>query len=86
MPAEINRTSESASEDSYSERLPIVMTVPEVAELLRVATKTVYKYKDCDDLPAHQLVKGGAVRFYQHEVLQWMARKATTFGTGKDRE
>jgi excisionase family DNA binding protein len=59
---------------SATPRVPIVLTVSEVAALMRVAEKTVYKYKDCDGLPFHQLVKGGAVRFYQHEVLEWMTR------------
>jgi excisionase family DNA binding protein len=50
--------------------VPVVMTAHEVASLLRVSPKTVYKYKDCDGLPFRQF--GGAVRFYQHEVLDWM--------------
>lgn len=52
--------------------VPVVMTAKEVAALLRVAISTVYKYKDCDGLPAHRF--GGAVRFYQHEILDWMNR------------
>lgn len=78
MPPEVISISESASGDASSHGLPAVMTAPEVAKLLRVALKTVYKYKDCDGLPAHQAIKGGAVRFYKHEVLVWMAKNSTT--------
>lgn len=62
----------SGEERQGATSVPVVMTAKEVAELLRVSPKTVYKYKDVDGLPSHKLV--GAVRFYQHEVLQWMAR------------
>ncbi len=55
------------------EALPVVMTAREVAKLMRVAVPTVYKYKDCLGLPCRRF--GTAVRFYQHEVVEWMDRE-----------
>lgn len=63
---------DAMKDSSASSTVPVVMTAREVAALLRVAISTVYKYKDCDGLPTHRF--GGAVRFYQDEVLDWMNR------------
>ena len=54
--------------------IPLVMTAVEVGNLLHVAQKTVYKLKDCDGLPFRRF--GGSVRFYQHEVLDWMENQS----------
>lgn len=65
----------AAREGRAQNFIPNVLKVSEVAALLRCAKSTVYKYKECDGLPCHQPVPGGAVRFYEHEVLEWMDRK-----------
>jgi excisionase family DNA binding protein len=68
----VNATHPESSDSKYV--VPIVLTAAEVGHVLRVATKTVYKLKDCDGLPFRRF--GGSVRFYQHEVLDWMENQS----------
>jgi excisionase family DNA binding protein len=46
------------------------MTVPEVAEYLRLAMITVYRLAEKKDLPAFKA--GGKWRFIKSEVDQWL--------------
>lgn len=52
-------------------RLPEVLTVDEVAELLRVNRKTVYSAIQRGKLPARRL--GTAIRISRDQVLRWLA-------------
>lgn len=59
-----------------TEITPVVMTNVEVGALLCVRPKTVYTLKDRDGLPYHKF--GGSVRFYLHEVLDWMDQQPSS--------
>ncbi len=48
-----------------------VLTVPEVAELLRVSTDTVRRWMRHNGLPHSQFCKGGVIRFDHDTVLEW---------------
>lgn len=71
MPTD-NITGNNAGQNEHGtdQFAPDVMTASEVAALMRVSPVTVYKWKDSDGLPFHKFC--GAIRFYRHEVLQWM--------------
>lgn len=64
-----------AVEGDLQDTAPIVLTAAEVGAMLKVANKTVYKWKDDNGLPSHKF--GGSVRFYLHEVLAWMDEQPT---------
>lgn len=49
-----------------------MLTVKQVAEILGLATKTVYKLKDRGLLAFHQF--GGAIRFSQEDVDDYIGR------------
>lgn len=48
-----------------------LLTVPEVADLLRLKPKTVYEWVGKGRLPCFRL--GGRIRFSRSEVLRWLA-------------
>jgi len=50
------------------------MTLPEVAEYLRLSTHTIYKMAQNGRIPA--LKAGAAWRFNQAEIDEWMKREA----------
>jgi excisionase family DNA binding protein len=53
-------------------RIPEVLTADELALLLRVNRKTVYKSFKAGEIPGGRHV-GGAIRFSRDRVLQWLA-------------
>ena len=51
--------------------LPFYLTVPEVANMLRLSAKSIYRLVDQDPtMPAIKL--GGAIRFPQARLLKWL--------------
>lgn len=64
----------AADLDIYGEptSLPILMTVTEVADLLRVSTKAVYDMVRRGQLPGARKV-GGSWRFHRDKLLDWIA-------------
>jgi excisionase family DNA binding protein len=49
-----------------------LMTVGEVAELLRVSTRMIYRLKDAGRMP-QPLKLGGSVRWRRAELMAWIA-------------
>lgn len=57
-------------------RNPIdLLTVPEVARLLRVRESTVYTWAEAGLLPCHRV--GRLLRFDRGQVLAWLDRRGT---------
>ncbi|WP_238442568.1 helix-turn-helix domain-containing protein [Desulforamulus reducens] len=54
-------------------QFPPVLTVKEVAELLRVSRSTVYELIKQGELPYFQI--GNKKRFQTEQILQWVARR-----------
>lgn len=55
-----------------SEKLPEILTVPEVARFLRVNRKTVYDLANQGRLPgAHRV--GRTIRVYRRTMLRWLS-------------
>ena len=50
-----------------------ILTIPEVAELLRVAEKTVYSLAQKGELPAFKV--GGQWRFSRTAIESWIAER-----------
>ena len=50
-----------------------ILTIPEVAELLRVAEKTVYALAQRGELPAFKV--GGQWRFSRSAIQEWIERR-----------
>lgn len=50
-----------------------ILTIPEVAELLRVAEKTVYSLAQKGELPAFKV--GGQWRFSRNAIESWIAER-----------
>ena len=59
---------ESGGDDTTE--LPVFLTVPEVAALLRLAPNTVYDLHSRNELPGGRRL-GRAIRFHRETVLQW---------------
>ena len=51
--------------------LPEFLTVPEMAELLRLTTNTVYELFAQGELPGGRKLGRRAIRFHRDTVLQW---------------
>ncbi|MBB3525942.1 helix-turn-helix domain-containing protein [Rhizobium sp. NZLR1b] len=59
-----------------------ILTLPEVAQLLKVAERTVYTMAQKGQLPAFKV--GGQWRFQRIEIDQWIEQlKASTRDEGK---
>jgi excisionase family DNA binding protein len=71
--------SESNVENSGLGELPLVLTVDEVAELLRVDRKTAYAVIAAGGLPGVRRV-GRSLRISRDAVLEWLSK-----GTGRER-
>ncbi|MCX5699589.1 MAG: helix-turn-helix domain-containing protein [Candidatus Omnitrophica bacterium] len=50
-----------------------VMTVEEVAALLRIEPRTVYRKVEANEIPgAFRVGQDGAIRFVKEEILKWI--------------
>ena len=79
MPTEQAALTQEAPQESTSELaevLPPVLTVDEVAALLRVARKTVYAQIDRGEIPGTRRV-GRAIRVSRDVVLEWLRQRVT---------
>lgn len=61
-----------------------ILTLPEVAQLLKVAEKTVYSMAQKGQLPAFKV--GGQWRFKRVDLDQWIERQKAARDAGEDRE
>jgi excisionase family DNA binding protein len=59
-----------------------ILTLQEVAELLRVAEKTVYGMAQRKDLPAFKV--GGQWRFRREDLDRWIDQQTRTTAAGSD--
>ena len=66
------------------QRLPVLMTIEEVAELLRCSAGTVERYVYSHDLPAIHI--GRERRFRADDVLEFIAARPTAKRNGKARK
>ena len=53
-----------------------LLTARQVADTLGVSTETVLRWTRRGDLPAIRL-PGGAIRYREHDLDDWLARRAT---------
>ena len=62
-----------------------ILTLPEVAQLLKVAEKTVYTMAQKGELPAFKV--GGQWRFRRTDLDAWIdAKTRRSDGSGEDRQ
>ena len=61
-----------------------ILTIPEVASLLKVAEKTVYGLAQKSDLPAFKV--GGQWRFRRAAIDSWIDVKTQTAGVRPDND
>jgi excisionase family DNA binding protein len=61
-----------------------ILTLPEVAELLKVAEKTVYSMAQKRQLPAFKV--GGQWRFKRVDIDQWIEQRKAALRDGGGRE
>jgi excisionase family DNA binding protein len=61
-----------------------ILTLPEVAQLLKVAEKTVYTLAQREQLPAFKV--GGQWRFKRVDLDQWIERQKAARHIGKERK
>lgn len=61
-----------------------ILTLPEVAQLLKVAEKTVYSMAQKGHLPAFKV--GGQWRFKRVDLDQWIEHQKAARDVGEDRE
>ena len=59
-----------------------LLTVPEVADLLRVQESTVYTWAESGALPVYRV--GRLLRFRSSEVEAWLAGRAASGRLGED--
>lgn len=59
-------------EDSAAPELPEILTVEEIAKLLRLNRKTVYEMVQRGEIPGVRLC-GRAIRAHRDTVLRWLA-------------
>lgn len=62
-----------ADDTTLIEALPEVLTVPEVAALLRVDRKTIYAMVQRGEIPGARRL-GTAIRFSRATVVAWLAQ------------
>ncbi len=53
-----------------------ILTLPEVAQLLKIAEKTVYSMAQKSQLPAFKV--GGQWRFQRVDIDQWIAQQKSS--------
>lgn len=64
------------------ERMPDeILTLPEVAELLKVAAKTVYTMAQRRELPSFKV--RGQWRFKRQDIDAWIERQKASLGAGE---
>jgi len=64
------------------DELPFYLTAPEVARMLRLSPKSIYRLSRED--PTFPMLKvGGAVRFPRERLLRWLLRREQ--GPGRPR-
>ena len=61
-----------------------ILTLPEVAQLLKVAEKTIYAMAQKDQLPAFKV--GGQWRFRRIDLDQWIDQQKATRQAGGGRK
>lgn len=61
-----------------------ILTLPEVAQLLKVAEKTVYTMAQKGELPAFKV--GGQWRFRRVDLDQWIDAKTSRPGSDSERD
>jgi len=71
--AEVERKRRAAAPAESLEPAPDVMTVLEVAALLRVHTATIYKMLSSGELPAFRI--GADWRFNRDDIDRWRRRE-----------
>lgn len=49
-----------------------LLTVEEVAEILKLDPRTVYRKCEANDIPHFRVGETGAVRFVKAKVLEWI--------------
>jgi len=64
--------------------IPVVMTVGEVAQLLRLNKKTVYEAAACGEIPGARRI-GRIIRFYGPALAKWLETGAGAGGPGTAR-
>ncbi len=62
----------------------LVMTVPEVAEYLKLAPSTIYRLAKAGKLPGRKV--GGAWRFSRQGIGEWLRERPLDHQTIKDQE
>jgi excisionase family DNA binding protein len=63
-------------------RPSILMTVAEIADLLRTTPKSVYNMHHRGELPGAVKI-GSRLRFRQEAVLEWVGRASLSSGAGR---
>ena len=61
-----------------------ILTLPEVAELLRIAEKTVYSLAQRGEIPAFKV--GGQWRFKQADINSWIEKQKARASRTKKRK
>lgn len=61
----------------FTSQLPAVLTVKEVAELLRINRNTVYELFQRGEIPGGRKV-GNSIRFSREALLQWLRGNVLT--------
>jgi excisionase family DNA binding protein len=61
-----------------------ILTLPEVAELLRIAEKTVYSLAQRSEIPAFKV--GGQWRFKQADINAWIEKQKALASRTKKRK
>lgn len=69
--------SEATSTIAAGTNLPFLMTVPDVAELLRTTSSAVYSMKERGQLPGVKQV-GRRVLFRSDELIDWLRQKSAS--------
>lgn len=71
------RCSDSRATIATSTDLPFLMTVPDVAELLRTTPAAIYSMKERGQLPGVKQV-GRRVLFRSDELVDWLRQKSAS--------
>lgn len=61
--------------DAFAEALPLVLTVPEVARVLRVSPSLVYELVRCEQLPSIKI--GRKIRVSRSALLLYLGESAS---------
>ncbi len=68
----LDKNETTKQETGNTEEQSQVMTADEVAALLRVNRKTIYKAFRAGEIPGGRRI-GGTIRFHRDSVLRWLA-------------